>query len=177
MTERLHLASVLEASLPEYCQRHRLSPRQWQVCHHLLACRTEALGERRLQCERCGHEEHFYHSCRDRHCPACQHHASREWCERQSAQTLDLPYHHVVFTLPQSINPWVELHPELIYDQLLKSTWETLRTFGADPKRLDGQLGATLVLHRPDAHPAPACPLPGARGRPDRARDLAGGAR
>jgi hypothetical protein len=137
----------MQECLPHYCEAHPLSPRQWQVCHHLLACRTEALGERHLQCERCGHEVSFYHSCRDRHCPVCQQRASRDWCERQSAHTLEVPYHHLVFTLPQSINPWVELHPELIYDQLLKSTWETLRTFGADPKRLDGQLGATLVLH------------------------------
>ncbi len=42
MTERLPLATMLEASLPDYCQRHPLSPHQWQVCHHLLACRTEA---------------------------------------------------------------------------------------------------------------------------------------
>jgi hypothetical protein len=53
----------------------------------------------------------------------------------------------VVFTLPQAINGWTEIHPEVIYDQPLKSAWETLKAFAADPRRLDGQLGATLVLH------------------------------
>ena len=147
MTEPLRLATVLAQSLHEYGQGHPLNPRQWQVCHHILACRTEALGETRLQCDHCGQETRFYLACRDRHCPRCQRHASQEWCERQSAHTLDVVYYHVVFTLPQEINPWAEIHPEAIYDQLLKSAWETLKRFAADPKRLDGQLGATLVLH------------------------------
>jgi len=147
VAERLRLASVLAQCLPDYRLGHRLNPRQWQVCHHLLACRTEALGETRLECERCGEESRFYHACRDRHCPRCQRQASQDWCERQRAHTLEVAYHHVVFTLPQSVNPWVELHPEVIYDQLLKSAWATLAAFAADPKRLGGQLGATLVLH------------------------------
>ena len=46
-----------------------------------------------------------------------------QWCERHSAHTLEIAY-LVVFTLPQGISPWVELHSEVIHDQLLKSTWE-----------------------------------------------------
>ena len=69
------------------------------------------------------------------------------WCELQRAHTLAVTTNHVVFTLPQSLNPWVELHPEVIYEELLKSAWATLAAFAADPKRLGGELGATLVLH------------------------------
>jgi hypothetical protein len=53
----------------------------------------------------------------------------------------------VIFTLPQAVNPWVEIHPEVIYELLLKSAWATLAAFAADRKRLNGELGATLVLH------------------------------
>jgi len=147
MAERPSLQSVLTESLRGYCQGHILNPRQWQVCHHILACRTEALGEMRLRCNQCGEEQRFYHACRDRHCPRCQRQASQRWCERQRGHTLEVGYYHVVFTLPEAANPWAEIHPEVIYDQLLKSAWATLSTFAADPKRLNGQLGATLVLH------------------------------
>ena len=58
-----------------------------------------------------------------------------------------MTYHHVVFTLPHELNGWIELHPEVIYRLLFHSVWETLKTFGEDPKRLDGQLGMTAVLH------------------------------
>jgi hypothetical protein len=151
MAESLGLQHVLAQSLQRYCQDHQLNPRQWQVCHHVLECRTSALGETRLECERCGQQSHFYHACRDRHCPRCQRRASQQWGNRERANTLEVLYYHVVFTLPERVNPWAEIHPEVIYDQLLKSAWATLASFAADPKRLGGQLGgqlgATLVLH------------------------------
>jgi hypothetical protein len=56
-------------------------------------------------------------------------------------------YHHLVFTLPHELNGWVQLHPAVIYSLLFKIVWKTLKAFGADRKRLDGQLGMTAVLH------------------------------
>ncbi len=41
-----------------------------------LARRTEALGEMRLCCERCGQQNRLFHACRDRHCPRRQRRAS-----------------------------------------------------------------------------------------------------
>ena len=41
----------------------------------------------------------------------------------------------------------MQLHPELIYQLLFQAVWATLKAFGADPKRLGGQLGMTAVLH------------------------------
>ena len=87
------------------------------------------------------------HACRDRHCPRCQQRASAAWCDRQRAAVLPVTYHHLVFTLPASLNGWVEIHPEVIYGLLFETAWATLASFGADPKRLDGQLGMTAMLH------------------------------
>jgi len=56
-------------------------------------------------------------------------------------------YHHVVFTLPSALNGWVGLHPEVIYRTLFRCAWMTLDAFGSDPKRLDGQMGMSAVLH------------------------------
>jgi hypothetical protein len=56
-------------------------------------------------------------------------------------------YYHLVFTLPHELNGWVQLHPEVIYALLFKVVWKTLKAFGADKKRLNGQLGMTAVLH------------------------------
>ena len=36
------LQAVIHACLAGYAEDHPLSPRQWQVCHHLLDCRTAA---------------------------------------------------------------------------------------------------------------------------------------
>jgi hypothetical protein len=118
-----------------------LNPRQRQVCHHLLDCRTEALGGFCLECDQCQDRAFVYHACRDRHCPRCQRRASQDWCERQRAAVLPVTYHHLVFTLPDTLNGWVEVHPQEVYGLLFETVWATLSAFGTDPKRLDGQLG------------------------------------
>ncbi len=105
------------------------------------------LGGRHLACNRCGYTQDRYHSCRNRHCPQCQKAASGEWLERRRADLLPVPYFHLVFTLPHEFNGWVQLHPEVIYRLMFKAVSHTLKTFGRDPKRLDGELGMTLVLH------------------------------
>ena len=124
-----------------------LNPRQRQVCHHLLDCRTAALGGFCLECYQCQDRAFVYHACRDRHCPRCQRRASQDGCERQRAAVLPVTYHPLVFTLPDTLNGWVEVHPQEVYGLLFETVWATLSAFGTDPKRLDGQLGMTAVLH------------------------------
>ena len=142
------LKSVLFQHLPRYQQTHTLSPHQSQVCSHILTCHTPALGSvAEQQCDQCDYTRPCYHSCRDRHCPSCQRDASEAWCERQCEALLPVTYHHLVFTLPSSLNAWVSLHPKVIYRALFESVWNTLSHFGNDPKRLNGQIGATMVLH------------------------------
>jgi hypothetical protein len=141
------LQAVFHRCLDDYSNRHRLSPHQWQVCHHILDCRTAALGGLRLDCDHCGQAVPHYFACRDRHCPRCQRRASQAWCERQQTAVLPVTYHHLVVTLPHELNPWVQLHPEVLYALLFETVWATLSAFGADPQRLGGQLGMTAVLH------------------------------
>ena len=147
MTESASLRQVIAACLDDYAAAHRLTPRQWQVCCHVRDCRTPALGGLSWRCDACGADQPAYHSCRDRHCPRCQKRASADWCERQRAAVLPVTYHHLVFPLPHVLNPWIELQERAIYALLFETVWATLSAFGADPKRLDGQLGMTAVLH------------------------------
>ena len=125
----------------------RLDTHRRKITRRLCACHTPAMGGIETHCENCGAEATWYHGCRDRHCPQCQGRATRRWAERQHDQLLPVVYFHVVFTLPHDLNGWVELHPEVLYRLLFKAVWTTLDTFGHDPKRLNGQLGMSAVLH------------------------------
>lgn len=147
MSRHLGLQQVLNQFMPHYRQRHRLSAQQGKVCAAIGVCRTEVLGGQRVRCERCGFEQARYHSCRNRHCPQCQSRATQHWCDKQLQQVLSVDYFHVVFTLPHALNAWVHWHPEVIYRLLFQCVWQTLKRFGADPKRLNGDLGMTAVLH------------------------------
>ncbi len=147
MNAAASLQQVMAQGLENYSHCHHLSPHQWQVCHHVRQCRTEALGGVKLQCDHCRYAPTVYHACRDRHCPRCQCQATEDWCDKQKASVLPVLYHHMVFTLPHELNDWVERYPAILYTLLFETVWVTLRTFAEDPKRLDGQMGCTVVMH------------------------------
>ena len=113
----------------------------------LIACRTARLGGHLEHCTQCGFERQAYNSCRNRHCPKCQGRAAREWLEARKAELLDVPYFHVVFTLPPRIAAIAYQNKAAIYALLFKASAETLLTIAADEKRLGVKIGFTSVLH------------------------------
>lgn len=147
MNEPTHIQYLLQHYLDDRVERDTLDSHRLKVCRHLLSCHTPVLGGIRYQCDHCHSQVPQYHSCRDRHCPQCQGRASRRWSERQQRDILPVNYYHLVFTLPHRLNGWVQLHPECLYAQLFQVVWNTLKRFAADPRRLDGKLGMTAVLH------------------------------
>ncbi len=147
MSTSLSAARIFGRFLPAYREGHSLSPQQAKVLNCIDCCRTPVLGGQHRVCGRCGYQQDRYHSCRNRHCPQCQKAASAQWLERRREDLLPVPYFHLVFTLPHELNGWVQLHPEVIYPLLFKAVSQTLKAFGRDPKRLDGEVGMTLVLH------------------------------
>jgi hypothetical protein len=141
------MQAVFARFLDHYQQHHRLSAAQQRVCRHIGLCRTDALGGQFVHCDQCDFTQLRYHSCRNRHCPQCQRQAGVHWCARQLQHVVPVTYYHAVFTLPHRLNTWVRLHPQTVYRCLFDSVWHTIKTFGQDPKRLDGQMGMTAALH------------------------------
>lgn len=80
----------------------------------------------------------------------CQRRASADWRERRRAAVLPVIDHHLVFTLPDTLNGWVEVHPEVIDDLLFEMVWATL-CMGEnglalpDPAAMDQHLAAVGV--------------------------------
>jgi hypothetical protein len=88
-----------------------------------------------------------FNSCRNRHCPTCQGHKQHQWIAARTAELLPVPYFHVVFTLPDTINPVALKYPRTLYKILFDTVWETLSAFGNNPKHLGAKLGMIAVLH------------------------------
>ena len=136
----------------------------WQL-HALSAlkkCRTAALGGHIDACENCGNISISYNSCRNRHCPKCQGKNREDWIQARATELLPVPYFHVVFTLPDSINSLAIHQPRIVYDSLFEATWETLYSFG---KKKEIQMGMIAVLHtwgqNLSLHPHLHCIVPG----------------
>jgi hypothetical protein len=113
------------------------------------ACRTAALGGYVARCENaeCAHTVIAYCSCRNRHCAKCQGSQALAWMEDRKADLLQIPYFHVVFTLPAEIGAIAYQNKAAIYALLFKAASDTMLTIAADPKHLGAKVGITAVLH------------------------------
>ena len=120
---------------------------QLKVMSAIERCRTAAFGGHVASCQDCGHGQIAYNSCRNRHCPKCQGAAAKEWLEARQAELLEVPYFHVVFTLPALIADIAYQNKAVIYAILFKATAETMLTIAANPKHLGARIGFTAVLH------------------------------
>jgi hypothetical protein len=123
------------------------STAQRRVLQAIGQCRTAVLGGHKTQCDHCGHEEISYNSCRNRHCPKCQGRAQAAWLAARERECLDVPYCHVVFTLPAALSPLALHNPREVYTLLFQTVAETLQTIARDPKHLGAEIGFLGVLH------------------------------
>lgn len=144
---RLEVADILRIHGAAYRARHPVSPEQSQAWTNLTQCRTAALGGHRDACERCEYVRISYNSCRDRHCPKCQTAQRAAWIEARCDRLLPVEYFHVVFTLPEQLQPLALKNRRVLYALLFRSASQTLLELAADPKRLGAQIGFTAVLH------------------------------
>ena len=124
-----------------------LSTAQRRVMTAIELCRTAALGGHVEQCNQCDHQHISYNSCRDRHCTKCQSLARAEWLEKREAELLDVPYFHIVFTLPAPLAAIAYHNKEVVYDILFRTAAESLQTIARDPKHLGAEIGFFGVLH------------------------------
>jgi hypothetical protein len=102
--ERPTVAHILRKHIADYQDHYRLWPQQRKILYDLLNCRTAQLGGHIDRCENCGAMRIAYHSCRNRHCPTCQHKPRERWLEQRKEEILPTDYFHVVFTLPHGLN-------------------------------------------------------------------------
>lgn len=141
------LAEVLRHFGKEYLRSHLVSTAQAKAWRAIVNCRTEALGGQLLQCDSCGVQQWRWHSCRNRHCPQCQARTRDAWLSARISELLDVPYCHLVFTLPHELNALAAFHPRWVYDTLMQCAAATLNEFAANPRWLGGTAAFTLVLH------------------------------
>jgi hypothetical protein len=138
----------------------KLPAAQRKVMRAMADCRTAALGGHR---DRCNFERIFWNSCRDRHCPGCGGEARQQWLDARRKEVLDVPYFHVVFTIPAILNLLALYAPAVTYAILLRCAGQALLDLGLS--RLGAHMGVLAVLHTWGQtlmfHPHIHCVVPG----------------
>ena len=121
------------------------------------------------RCERCRREHRLFRSCRNRHCPRCQAAAREAWLQARERELLPVPYFHVVFTVPEILNPIALYCPEVFYAALLSAAGNALLDVGMS--KMQARLGVLTILHTWGQnlmlHPHAHCVVPGGGFSPD----------
>ena len=132
---------------PRYLDKYTPSPQQSKVANCIINCKTGAYGANVSMCEDCGHLQIHCNSCRNRCCPMCQALPKEKWMDKRREDVLDAPYFHVVFTVPQELNPLIYSNQQLLYDALYHCVSETINELTADTKHLGAKVGYICLLH------------------------------
>ena len=143
------MAGIVRAAGRSFIEKNR-SRLTWQHLRVLRAierCRTAALGGHLDQCSRCGQQAISYNSCRNRHCGKCQTNARDRWLADREKELLNVPYVHVVFTLPHQLSQLALANKRTLYDLLFRTSAATLLEIAADRKHLGAEIGFLSVLH------------------------------
>jgi Putative transposase/Transposase zinc-binding domain len=146
----VEVADIIHAAGKDFIEKHRswLTDLHRKVLSAIKRCRTAALGGHRDRCFRCGHTVAIsYNSCRNRHCPKCLNNARKRWLSARQRELLDVPYVHLVFTIPHTLAPLLLHNKKLLYGLLFRTSAETLLEIARDPKHLGAEIGFFSVLH------------------------------
>ena len=138
---------IFQRFYPAYLEKYTPSPEQAKVARNIINCKTGAYGANVSICEDCGTVHIHYNSCRNRCCPMCQAVPKEKWMDARREDVLDAPYFHLVFTVPDLLNPVIYSNQKLLYDALYHAASATLRELTADPKHLGAKVGYIFILH------------------------------
>jgi hypothetical protein len=147
MQPSFEVASVLDIHWSEVQYSSSFNSWQLRTLDAVRRCRTASLGAHVDGCTECGHLSISYNSCRNRHCPKCQGREREKWIQAREADLLPVPYFHVVFTLPDTLNRLCLYKPEVMYALLFSTAWSVLSSFAQDGKHLGAQTGMISILH------------------------------
>jgi hypothetical protein len=145
----IELAHVFRRHGPDYQAKYaeQMLPSHRQAMRAITNCRTEALGGHVYRCDHCDEERYSYHSCRNRHCPKCQHNAAEDWLERQQDFLLPAPYFLLTFTLPGELREFARSNQRAIYNLLFRASAAATQQLAQDPRFVGGQIGMIGILH------------------------------
>lgn len=138
---------IFQRFYPAYLDTYSSSPEQAKTAINIMNCKTGAYGGNISICEDCGAVHIHYNSCRNRCCPMCQAVPKEMWMDARREDVLDAPYFHLVFTVPDILNPVIYSNKKLLYDALYHAASDTIRELSADPAHLGARIGYICILH------------------------------
>ncbi len=144
----IELAEIFRRHGAAYREQYgkRMLPSHRRAMRDIEHCRTDALGGHVYRCGNCEQIRYSYHSCKNRHCPKCQHADAEAWLHRQEQLRLPIPYFLLTFTLPGALRGVARRHQKCLYRLLFRASAAATQQLARDPRLVGGQIGLIGVL-------------------------------
>ncbi len=142
------LADIIRQYGTDFQNQHSadILPSQTKTMRDVVRCRTPELGGQTWHCDHCGKTRYSYHSCRNRHCPKCQHDKAQAWLEQQIGLLLSVPYFMATVTVPEGLRSAFRIRQKTFYSLLFRASAGAIMTLARDRRFLGAELGLIGVL-------------------------------
>jgi len=143
------VADIFRLHAPAYREQfgQKLLPSHRKALEDIERCRTPDLGGHVYSCQNCGYEHYSYHSCRNRHCPKCQHERTERWLHQQRSRLLPCPHFLITATLPQELRSLARSRQKALYAILMQTTAASILKLALDPRYLGAKPAIMGILH------------------------------
>lgn len=104
---------------------HRVRDAVFTNVDKVLRCKT-AIGHAVFQCNQCSQQKIVPFTCKSRFCSSCGTVQTNIWIEKYQANFLDIPYQHIVFTVPAMLWPIIQINRKIGLNILVKAALTTV---------------------------------------------------
>lgn len=144
---KAEIQGIFACGAASYLRKYPSCTQQRKALFSIMHCRGSGMGKHIEKCDRCGHLEISYNSCRNRHCPKCQAGKQQQWVNHMEASLPPVRYFHLVFTLPHELNALVYKYQKDVYPLLFKASAQTVLQVASRTGFLGAQTGCLSILH------------------------------
>lgn len=116
----------------------------WNI-DKVFNCRTQNMGFHKYQCLDCSKTVTVPHTCKSRLCSSCGALATDNWIASNLNEFLDVPYKHLVFTIPSEIRTLILHNRKILLNCLFKSASKTIMSWSKQNRSF--MPGIIMVLH------------------------------
>lgn len=138
------IQTLFKEDTPKYLDNNIVSIQQLKALNAVSFCQTKDMGTHNLSCD-CGFNKIINNSCGNRHCPSCGTYKKEVWIQNQQQALLPTQYYHLIFTLPDILNPLIYFNQNTLYTLMYQAASETILQLTTDKYRATP--GFSLILH------------------------------
>lgn len=143
----LDLQQLMRKHFPRLAKSRALSGDMHRAAWCITHCRTREMGGHVNSCPQGHFHQVAYNSCSHRCCPKCAWLAREKWLDGWKARLLPVPHHHLIFTIPHSLNPIWRFNKRAFADVFFQAASQSLMQLLGSAQYMGARPGILTALH------------------------------